>query len=129
MIRAICTYLQQQGCGTIGTDLFAGAFPSSTALGTAVQETGPEMPRLKVGGVISTAKQVQLLTRGKTYEGARQTARAAAAALLGKVGLAWSGWQIAAIDGVMPQYIGPDEKGFHTFSANLMVYGKETNSV
>ena len=126
MIRPLCTYLAGQGCGTIGTTLFAGAFPNTATFGLAVCETGPEIPRLTPAGVLSIAKSVQLLSRGRTYETARQTARAAYDALVGKSNLSLEGWQIACIDGIAPQYLGTDDKLNHTFSANLTVYGKET---
>lgn len=69
LLNDIATYLQANGVGTIGTDIFLGQLPANPDNVTAIFEYAGEPPDLHWNGEYPG---LQVLVRNKSYEAGRQ---------------------------------------------------------
>lgn len=85
VLDEIGKYLEDEGVGTVGTDLFLGFLPDTPAACVALQEysASPPSPGFGVPGIQHETPGVQVLARGtpEDYDGPRAKAEAAYKAL------------------------------------------------
>lgn len=138
MIKELTQYVENQGLGTIGTDLFAGfrpgggpGSPEAADQCVVLMERTGEIPNFYLSDTFD--KPIQVLSRSTTYHTARDDIIAVLAVLEGKSN---AGLTLPVIDSgdeyyinaaellSGPYWLGQDEKGRHEFSANLVLHVK-----
>ena len=132
MIEEIASYLQEQGAGEIGKDLFLSAFPAGTAECAALFEY-QGLPGNQAAGIETPGLQVAV--RGSRYDGVYARIRRIHW-ILSRVGMeegeTAEGVQIngtryfriaPAMSGVLP--LGTDETGLITLARNYYVTKEE----
>ena len=126
MIKALCLHLVDRlglVVAAAGGTLFAGYFPDDAPdSASAVCERGLDPVDPYVG---NHEKSVQVLTRGLDYHEARARAVTIHATLSAMVNVQLTGWFVYTVTGSAPSYLGPDKRGRHTFTTNVLVRAKE----
>lgn len=126
ILEAIGNYLQAQGHGTQGTDIFLGRMPTSPDVCVAVFEYGGQSPEFTFGAAATAIERpsIQVMCRAgrDDYPAARNKARDIRALLGVVVAQSLSGihvLRIAPVGSVNP--IGPDENDRPLVTANFQV--------
>ena len=124
ILEAVGDYLQSEGHGTLGTDLFLAVMPASPDACVCVFETPGFAPQFTMGSAVWAVDQpgLQVICRGERgdYPGARDKADAVRAELAAVLEQTVSGVHVMRIapDGaVMP--MGEDENGRPMLSVNF----------
>lgn len=107
LLDEIADYLQSQGIGTVGTNLFKGLMPESPDAAVAVFEySGLEVQRVQeVAGVAYEQPRIQVMSRAATYAAARQKAEAVYAALATVKNQELSGIRYLRIQPLQPPFL------------------------
>lgn len=119
LIDDLGTYLQTQGIGTLGTDLFQGHLPSSPDNCVAVFETGGSQPNKDLP---LNHPSFQVIVRNKSYATGRDKLESVRTALHRKFntslvsGQTFAYYILATSEG---GHIGRDESGRDEFSINF----------
>jgi len=116
LLDEIGAYLQAQGVGTAGTDLFLSGLPDAPDTALAILETGGFEPDLAAPMDNPT---FQIMSRAGDYFVARTRAKAAYDALHGLAETVLSGRRYLLIRAMQsPTYIGVDQNGRHLIATN-----------
>lgn len=126
LLDELGTYLQTNGIGTQGTDLFLGSLPDRPDAAVAVLEYGGLAPEHTMGA--NTAPdferpRVQVLSRHADYTTARQKAEDAYRLLDKLTATSLSSTlylRIAALQS--PTWLGQDQNNRHVVSCNFQVW-------
>jgi Bacteriophage minor capsid protein len=126
LAEALAAYLQTQGQGTLGVDLFGGFLPDTTTGGgnarALLEYPGGGIVRV-MGGIAWELATVQLLTRHRSLATAQAWARAAYLALEAMPAGTYSGIRISAVNAKQPPgYVGDDANGLPLVSVNFEVW-------
>lgn len=105
-LQEIGTYLQAQGVGTLGTNLFTGLMPDTPDACVALLEYpgGAGIYTFGSGGTIIENPRIQVIARGTTYPGAQSSIHSVYTALDGLVEQVLSGTLYHLITAVQPPF-------------------------
>ena len=119
-LKELGTYCQSNGLGTLQTNLFEGWKPAvATNPYTVMLESVPA-PK-STNGSEMVQREIQFLSFGATYYTARAECAKFPDHFINKTGISLTSWQILAVTGADPGYIGlSPEGGRHEFSTNLL---------
>lgn len=127
VLEAIGTYLEAQGQGTQGTNIFLGRMPTSPDACVTVYEYGGASPLFTMGAAATAVDRpsIQVMCRAgrDDYPAARDKAQSIRALLGAVTGATLSGisvLRIAPIGSVNP--IGPDENDRPLVTVNFQVH-------
>lgn len=124
MIDELGAYLQDQGIGTLGIDLFLAGLPDEPAAAVGLLEYGGEQPTFSHGvpGVNTERRRFQLVTRAETESAARTKAEQVNAVLVRIHNQALSGtWYLGVYPRQSPFPLGTDANGRPRYVCNYQV--------
>lgn len=117
IIEDLAQYLEDEGIGTQGTDIFAGYFPDSVNTGLCVIDTGGVVADIDLP---TRAKTIQIFVRGATYEDGQNLIDAVRDLLHQlantQIGSYYFYYILALSDG---GHIGRNDRGLDEFSINF----------
>lgn len=122
VLEAVCTYLEDMGVGTKGTDLFAAVMPDGPDAVVCVYDSGGSAPEQTMGLDPWSIDQpsLQAIVRAPDYAAARAKAEAVRVALASVLGQDLSGIHFLRIEpsgGLLP--VGTDPQDRWLISANF----------
>ncbi len=125
-LEAVCAYLEDQGVGTAGTDLFAAMMPDSPDTAVCVYDTGGSPPEQTMGPEPWSIDQpsFQVIVRAPDYAAARAKAEAVRVALASVLGDDLSGIHFMRIEpssGLLPVGTDPQDRWQISLNFQCMV--------
>ena len=138
MLKAITKFIAEKASLTVGDDLHYGHRPQDAPDNCDVTlESIGAKPYFDLRNKFD--KPIQVISRGTTYETARNRAWNIYNAIVGDFAYGSAGWTLPVVDAgeeyeaqtieanTDPQYIGQDEKGRYEFSVTYMFRIKDLN--
>lgn len=119
-ILEVGDYLQAQGLGTVGTDLFYGSLPDTPVACVAIKELPGQPPQAEFGGPAWERPRLEIIVRGTSYFTGRQQAEAVYRALLGITNETLSGTFYLSAEPQTPEQIGRDEHEHERFAVHCL---------
>jgi hypothetical protein len=122
MLDVISTFLQDQGIGLKGTNLFYGSMPDTPDDAVCCYEYAGRSPMMTLAGDSVESPGLQIVARSKSYVSARAKIDQIQVALSGLANQTIQGekyWLILANQSPIP--LGPDEQGRHKLALNFEV--------
>ena len=124
LLDELGTYLQAQGIGTLGTDLFRSRLPDAPNAAVGLVETGGQAPTfvMDANGVNVDHPSLQVLCRADAYPDARSKANDVITALVAISNDDLSGVRyLRCVPNQAPFSLGPDEDHRHLVACNFQV--------
>lgn len=124
VLEELATYMQANGIGTLGTNLFVGTLPSTPDTCVGLQEYPGTQPAYALGGGLQVLEfpRVQVMTRAKLYNVARDKADDVWRLLGAITGQTLSGVHHLRVQALSnPFELPPDDTNRKLFACNYVV--------